>query len=41
MSLIMKYRTVEKKMRGLFNARTTTTKWIETILEIAPKFVLT
>ena len=40
MSVIIKYRAVEKKMKGRFNARTTTTKWIYTILEIALEFVL-
>ena len=41
MSLIMKYRTVEKKMRGRFNTQTTTTKWVLTVLEIVLEFVLT
>ena len=40
MSFIIKYGTVEKKMRGRFNTQTTTTKQIQTVLEIVLEFVL-
>ena len=39
--LIIKYRTVERRLRGRFNTQTTTTKWIYKNLEIVLGFVLT
>ena len=38
MSVVIKHRTMQKKMGGLFNTRTTATKWLQTILKIEIKF---
>ena len=38
---IIKYRTVEKKIRGYFNNRTPATKQILKILEIEVEFMVT
>ena len=40
-SFIMKYKTVEKKIRGRFNTQTTTTDWTSTVLVIVLEFDLT